>query len=119
VRFFTPESAFADAEKYLPGLLATHGKSNSDVAASITYLRQLIESVAPEFYGTFENDARERLRGRDEDDWHVLAAAFWLGCPIWSEDTDFFGTGIAVWNTNRIEIFLRQQSDIPRLESEE
>jgi predicted nucleic acid-binding protein len=119
VRFFVPESAFADAEKYLPGLLAKRGKSNSDLAASIAYLRQLIESVDPEFYAAFENDARERLRGRDEGDWHVLATALWLGRPIWSEDTDFFGTGIAVWNTNRIEIFLQQQSDILRLEWEE
>lgn len=102
----------------MPGLLAKRGKPHSDVAASITYLRQFVESVDPELYGAFESDARERLRGRDEDDRHVLATALWLGCPIWSEDTDFFGTGIAVWNTNRIEIFLRQQPEIPRLEFE-
>jgi hypothetical protein len=29
---------------------------------------------------------------------------------VWTEDTDFFGTGIAVWTTNRIEIFLKAQT---------
>ncbi|MGH9716200.1 MAG: PIN domain-containing protein [Candidatus Acidiferrales bacterium] len=29
---------------------------------------------------------------------------------VWNEDADFFGTGIAVWTTNRIEIFLREQA---------
>lgn len=111
VRFFAPESAFADAEKYLPQLLVKRGLPSADVTSAIAYFRQLIEPLSLEFYGVFENDARERLRGRDEDDWHALAAALCLGCPIWSEDTDFFGTGIAVWNTKRVEIFLRQQSN--------
>lgn len=32
-------------------------------------------------------------------------------CPqaIWTEDTDFFGAGIAVWSSDRIEIFLKEQ----------
>jgi hypothetical protein len=28
-----------------------------------------------------------------------------------TEDADFFGTGIAVWTTSRIEIFLRAQTE--------
>ncbi len=51
-----------------------------------------------------------RLQGPDQDDWPVLAAALALACPVWTEETDFFGTGIPVWTTNRIEIFLRAQS---------
>jgi predicted nucleic acid-binding protein len=58
---------------------------------------------------SFEEEARQRLRGRDEEDWPVLAAALALSCGIWSEDTDFFGTGIAVWTSDRIEIFLKEQ----------
>jgi hypothetical protein len=56
-----------------------------------------------------ETEARERMRGRDENDWPVLATALGLGCDIWTEDQDFFGTGIAIWTTNRIEIFLKSQ----------
>jgi predicted nucleic acid-binding protein len=53
---------------------------------------------------------RDSACGRDEDDWPVLATALALACAIWSEDTDFFGTGVAVWTTNRIEIFLKAQT---------
>jgi predicted nucleic acid-binding protein len=49
------------------------------------------------------------LRDRDESDWPVLAIALALGCAIWSEDQDFFGTGVAVWTTSRIEIFLKSK----------
>jgi hypothetical protein len=43
---------------------------------------------------------------RDEDDWPVLAAALTFGCPIWTEDTDFFGCGVATWTTDRVELYL-------------
>ena len=32
-----------------------------------------------------------------------------LGEPIWSEDSDLFGSGVAVWANNRVEIFLEAQ----------
>ncbi|HYY72964.1 MAG TPA: PIN domain-containing protein [Candidatus Bathyarchaeia archaeon] len=110
VRFFAPDVAFADAEKYLPPLLTKRGKSYADLAASLEYLQNIIEPVGPELYAVFESEARLRLRGRDENDWPVLAAALGLACGVWTEDADFFGTGIAVWTTNRVEIFLKEQA---------
>jgi predicted nucleic acid-binding protein len=107
VRFFAPDVCFEDAAKYLPLLLKKRGKSASDVSPTLQYLQRVIEPLQNDIYGAFEEEARERLRGRDENDWPVLAAALGLACPVWSEDADFFGTGIAVWTTNRIEIFLR------------
>jgi len=108
VRFFTPDVAFDDAAKYLPELLEKRGLSHHDVPASLEYLRSVIEPVDRELYCAFETEARQRLRGRDEDDWPVLATALGLACGVWTEDADFFGTGIAVWTTNRVEIFLKQ-----------
>ena len=110
VRFFAPDVAFDDAEKYLPLLLKKRGKPHADISASLEYLRNFIESVAPELYGVFESEARQRLRGRDEGDWPILATALVLASPVWTEDADFFGTGVAVWTTNRIEIFLKGQA---------
>jgi predicted nucleic acid-binding protein len=52
------------------------------------------------------------LLSGDESDWPVLATALGLACAIWTEDADFFGTGIAVWTTNRIEIFLKSQDQV-------
>jgi len=68
-------------------------------------------------YAVFESESRLRLRGRDENDWQVLATTLALACGIWTEDVDFFGTGIAAWTTNRIEIFLK--AEVQGLESQE
>ena len=109
-RFFAPDVAFGDAASYLPPLLEKRRKQDVDVPASLEYLRHIIEPVDREIYGLFENEARQRLRGRDENDWPVLATALGLACAVWSEDADFFGTGIATWTTNRVEIFLKAQA---------
>lgn len=108
-RFVAPEVAFDDAQKHLPRLLKKLGKPSSDVTTSLEYLREVVEPIDSELYRAFEPEARERLRGRDETDWPVLAIAIGFDCDVWSEDQDFFGTGVAVWTTNRIEILLRSQ----------
>jgi predicted nucleic acid-binding protein len=109
VRHFAPDIAFRDAEKYLPVLLRKRGLPHADESALLDYLRKFIELVSPDLYSAFENEARQRLHGRDESDWPILATALALACPVWTEDTDFFGIGVAVWTTNRIEIFLKEQ----------
>lgn len=106
-RFFAPDLAFQDAETYLPQLLAKRALCSTVLPRALEYWRHVIEPVERDLYATFEREARERLRGRDEDDWPVLASALALGCAIWTEDADFFGTGVAVWTTNRVEIFLK------------
>src|SRR5437762_1214867 len=75
IRFFAPDVAFEDAATYLPELLRKRGKDDTDVPASLEYLRQLVEPVDQELYATFAAEARQRLRGRDEEDWPVLATA--------------------------------------------
>jgi predicted nucleic acid-binding protein len=44
---------------------------------------------------------------RDPDDWPIVAVALLLDFPIWTEDQDFFGTGVATWTTDRVELYLR------------
>ena len=111
IRFFAPDVAFEDAYKYLPHFAKKRNKPQADLTAALEYLRSLIEPVTPELYGVFETEARQRLHSRDETDWPVLASALALACSIWTEDADFFGTGIAVWTTSRVEIFLKQQTE--------
>src|SRR5258708_40256049 len=118
VRFFAPDLAFEDAQKYLPAILKQRGKNEVDVPRSLAYLRTIIEPIDRELYTIFESEARNRLRGRDEDDWPVLASSLALECGIWSEDADFFGTGIAVWTTSRIEIFLKSELESNQSEQE-
>ena len=64
--------------------------------------------VSRDLYADFETEARKRLAARDPDDWPILAAALALGCPIWTEDTDFFGCGVATWTSASIDSFLTQ-----------
>jgi predicted nucleic acid-binding protein len=107
VSFFVPEVAYAEAGEHLPVLVGKHG---GDPVKALRFLRSLIglvELIGSEVYGDFERDARERLGERDPDDWPILASALAIGCPIWTEDTDFFGCGVPTWTTSRVAMFLR------------
>ena len=45
----------------------------------------VVQVVDVETYAAYEEMARQRLRGRDLEDWPVLATALLLRCPIWTE----------------------------------
>jgi len=102
VRFCPPDAAFAEAVKYLPALLRKNGKPETGLSVALSYLQVLVEPVFRETYDPFEEGTRQLLRGRDEDDWPMIATALAFECPIWTEDTDIFGTGIAVWTTRYV-----------------
>ncbi len=107
VSFFVPETAYAEAEEHLAVLVAKQG-GDAEVALSLLRsLARLVELVGVDLYGEFEGEARERLLRRDEEDWPILACALALQCPIWTEDMDFFGCGVATWTSDRVRTFLR------------
>jgi predicted nucleic acid-binding protein len=107
VTFLVPDAAYAEAEENLPTLVTRREGDPKKALALLRSLRDLIEPIGREIYGEFEVLARERLGRRDPDDWPILAAALATGCPIRTEDADFFGCGVATWTSDRIEIFLR------------
>ena len=108
VSFFIPEAAYCEAEEHLAALAVKRGGDPEKALALLRSLGRLLERVGDEVYGDFEAEARERLEMRDQDDWPILAAALALGCPIWTEDSDFFGCGVATWTSNRVKVFLRE-----------
>ncbi len=67
----------------------------------------MIETVDRSIYEEYEAIARERMDRRDPNDWPVVATALLLEAPVWTEDQDFFGSGVATWTTDRIELYLR------------
>ena len=71
-------------------------------------LANLGNSIGIDLYGGYESEVRKRIGTRDPEDWPILAAALALGCPIWTEDTDFFGFGVAIWTSNNIDMFLAE-----------
>ena len=107
VSFFVPEVAFAEAEEHLPALVIKRGNDPAEALAFLRTLGRLVEMIGSDVYGEFEAEARERLGQRDPEDWPILAAALALGCPIWTEDTDFFGCGVATWTSRSVQMFLR------------
>ena len=108
VTFFVPESAYAEAEEHLAELVVKRGGDPEKALALLHSLGRLVELIGREVYGKFEVEARERLARRDPEDWPMLAAALALGCPIWTEDTDFFGCGVATWTSDRVRMFLQE-----------
>ena len=87
-------------------LLVKRGGNPEKGVASLRSMAALGTIVGLELYGDFEAAARKRLGARDPEDWPILAAALALGCPIWTEDTDFFGCGVATWTSATIGNFL-------------
>jgi predicted nucleic acid-binding protein len=72
-------------------------------------VRELISIVLPlelVVYAGFKTQALERIALRDADDWPVLACAMAIGCPVWTEDADFFGSGVATWTSDRVALYL-------------
>jgi predicted nucleic acid-binding protein len=106
VGFWAPDAAFAEAREHLPTILGARGIAAAPALELLDLVSRIVQTVEAETYSQFEEIARARLKQRDEEDWPVLAAALTLGCPIWTEDTDFFGCGVATWTTDRIELYV-------------
>jgi len=105
VKFFAPTVAYDDARKYLPTLLEKRGISGETALAVLARLESIVQSVDEEIYSDMRQQAMQRISVRDVDDWPILACAMALGCPVWTEDADFFGTGVPIWTTDRVGLY--------------
>ncbi len=105
VKFFAPTVAYEDARRYLPGLLEKRGVCGEGALAVLDSLEAVVQQVDEELYVPLRQQAIQRIGMRDIDDWPVLACAMSLGCPVWTEDADFFGTGVPIWTTDRVNLY--------------
>lgn len=108
VRFYTPSVCVRDAYTYLPPILQRRGVDAEAALSSLNLLLRGINVLDEEIYGEYEEIARKRMQKRDEEDWPIMACALLLHCPIWTEDADFFGSGVAVWTTDRVALYLEE-----------
>jgi predicted nucleic acid-binding protein len=109
VSFFAPQIAFDDAERHLPTITARRGWSAdalADAQKMLEAVRHLVDSVPEEMYQIKKTEALARISARDSDDWHFVALALILECPVWTHDTDYLGSGIPTWATNTVQIYL-------------
>lgn len=107
VSFYTPDVCFSDARTYIPVISATRRFNSAAGLLVLDELAHLIRTVDHDLYEQYESLARERMRSRDVADWPIVATSMLLDCAIWTEDQDFFGSGIATWTTNNVELYLR------------
>jgi predicted nucleic acid-binding protein len=107
VSFYSPDVCFADAREYVRKLSARRGLDPLDALAVLDGIGGIVEIVDRSLYEDYEQLAHERIQARDPEDWPVIAVALLLDLPIWTEDQDFFGGGIATWTTDRVELYLR------------
>ncbi len=105
VKFFAPDVAYADARKYLPTLLKKRGIDPATAMLVLDHLEKIVQSMDAALYTDLQVQALQRIAMRDADDWPVLACAMRLDCPVWTEDADFFGAGVATWTSDRIALY--------------
>lgn len=86
--------------------MAKRGISAAELSHGLDAVRLLVEEVPAEATEPMRAEAMRRISRRDPDDWPIIAAALALNCPIWTEDKDFFGSGVATWTSDLVEIYL-------------
>ena len=110
IRFFTPDVCFDDAHKYVPLIFEKRKLPSEPAMEVLAGISRIVQIVEADIYGDYREEAKQRIAVRDPDDWPIVATALALNCPIWTEDADFFGAGIATWTTDRIHVFVTPTS---------
>lgn len=106
VAFYVAEANYDEAEHYLAQLAPARGISDEVWRAALGSIMAAIQLVALDELALVETEAKARIARRDERDWPAVAAAMQFNCPVWTEDSDFFGSGVPTWTTETVEIYL-------------
>jgi predicted nucleic acid-binding protein len=107
VAFYMTEANKEEAEHYLAKeLAAKRGLDEATWRPVFDGVLSAIQIITGEVLAEVETEAKARIGSRDVNDWPGVAAAMVLDCPIWTEDQDFLGAGVATWTTATVEIYL-------------
>jgi len=105
VEFFIPDICVEDANKYLPILFEKRDMPVQLALEVFSNIKRMLQVIDKNIYQVYATEAQKRMKNRDVYDWPVVATALTFNCSIWTEDQDFFGSGIPTWTTDRIHIF--------------
>jgi predicted nucleic acid-binding protein len=100
-----PASAGDEVLEHIPAIAR---KRRLDLGVLLPVLAALpIKWVDPERYASHEAESRRRLRGRDEDDWPVVALALELKSQrklfaTWTQDKDFEVSRLPILTTGQL-----------------
>jgi predicted nucleic acid-binding protein len=106
VDFFTADVCIFDAEKYLPILFQKRNLPSTPALDLLSNMKCILNIIEENVYKEHKIESIKRIGNRDLQDWPIIATALTFNCPIWTEDQDFFGSGVPTWTTDRIHIFL-------------
>ena len=107
VAFYIAETNAEEAEFYLSKELASKRGLTEDVWRPVFEgVLNTVQIIANDVLSEMEAQSKARIASRDVNDWPAVAAALLLDCPVWTEDKDFFGAGVATWTTATVEIYL-------------
>jgi predicted nucleic acid-binding protein len=106
VAFYVAEANFDEAERYLAQLAPARGIAETTWREALDTLMAAVQLLGQEELALVETEARARIARRDERDWPAVAAAMLLDCPVWTEDSDFFGAGVPTWTTDTVGLYL-------------
>ena len=101
---FTPEVCLRDAEKHLAHIAKSRSLPLEALDRALRNAMECVEVLASDFIEAHR--ALSQVLIRDLDDWPVLSAAIGLDATVWSEDQDFFGTGVATLVCHNINAWL-------------
>lgn len=79
------------------------------LTATVTSLSACLNIVPTEAFAPFETPARARIP-RDPNDWASVALALAIDAGVWTEDRDFFGSGLATWSTPVLDYHLTMET---------
>ncbi|WP_260986102.1 PIN domain-containing protein [Bordetella genomosp. 13] len=106
--FLTPNTAYEEARKHLPALVKKRAVIHRGMDGNLDTLTPPVSVLDRDVYTPAGARALARIGDRDPDDWPVLACALALDYPVWTEDRNFFGTGVATWTTDRVELYFNE-----------
>ncbi len=73
-------------------------------------LSTCLEIIPKEAYLPFRDAALRRVP-QDPNDWHCVALALAINAGVWTEDRDFFGSGLATWQTSVLRHVLETEPE--------
>ena len=111
VRFCAPDVCLNDARRRVREITSKRRIDEKVAFYFLDKIEALLDVIEEKTYSPWEEKARARIQYRDRDDWPVIATALALDLPIWTEDRDFFGCGVALWITRTVEIYLHGADD--------
>jgi predicted nucleic acid-binding protein len=112
VSLLIPASCVEEVREHLPGLCRKRRWDAAVAVATLEGLIAMVNVVENAFLADLESEAKRRIGRRDLSDWPVVALALAVKAPVWTEDKDFFGSGLATWTSETVELYLAQKSQV-------